>query len=154
MRHLDKGAPLPFLVAICQTWLTHLGVARIQTVSISFFRFDSLSARLWVLGQMALGRLALMSLPGARFWKLCGSGTGEGFTPVPNTKVWAILVVWDDAETARRETAEGAIFQRWRARATEDWTVFLTPTSARGAWSGVAPFRAEAASAENPTSRR
>ena len=96
---------LPFSGVICQSWLTHEGVAKIQTVSISFFRFDSVRARLWVLGQMALGRMALMSLPGARFWKLCGSGTGEGFTPVPNTAVWAILVVWDDAETARRETA-------------------------------------------------
>jgi len=150
VRHLDNASILPFSGAICQSWLTHEGVAKIQTVSISFFRFDSVGTRVWVLGQMALGRMALMSLPGARFWKLCGSGTGEGFTPVPNTKVWAILVVWDDAETARRETAAGAIFRRWRTRAAEDWTVFLTPTSARGAWSGKTPFRAEAEAGDGP----
>jgi len=127
-----------------------LGVAAIQTVSLSFFRFESLGARIWVLGQMALGRLALTAMPGARFWKLCGSGTGEGFTPRPNTRVWAILVVWDDEATARRETARGAIFRRWAERASESWTVFLTPTSVRGAWSGQTPFHAGDARAEGP----
>ncbi|MDJ1009059.1 MAG: spheroidene monooxygenase [Paracoccaceae bacterium] len=131
-------------------FLDSQGVASIQAVTISFFRFESLGARVWVLGQMALGRLALTSLPGARFWKLCGSGTGEGFTPVPNTRVWAILVVWEDRETAERGTARSPLFRRWRQRAAESWTVFLTPTSARGAWSGQAPFRAEAEAGAGP----
>lgn len=99
---------------------------------------------------MGLGRLALRRTPGARFWKLCGSGIGEGFTPVPNTRVWAILVVWDDRETAERETRNGRLFRTWAARADECWTVFLTPTSVRGAWSGATPFRAETPASDGP----
>ncbi|MCV6593457.1 MAG: spheroidene monooxygenase [Silicimonas sp.] len=89
---------------------------------------------------MATARPALSALPDIGFWKLCGSGTGEGFTPLPNTKVWAILATWPDAETARRRLAETPVFQRWRARADDSWTVLLAPTGARGAWAGASPF--------------
>lgn len=92
---------------------------------------------------MGAARLDLGRMPEARFWKLCGSGSGEGFTPVPNTQVWAILAVWDDEETARRLTEESPVYQRWRRRSDDAWTVFLGPTSARGNWSGKAPFAAE-----------
>lgn len=79
-------------------------------------------------------------VPDLGFWKLCGSGTGEGFTPVPNTAVYAILCTWPDETTARWRLENTRIFQRYRVRASEHWTVFLAPTSARGAWSGVTPF--------------
>ena len=74
------------------------------------------------------------------FWKLCGSGTGEGFTPTPNTAVWAILATWPDATTARRVIDQAPVYRRWRRRASESWTILLEPTSARGVWAGVAPF--------------
>lgn len=99
---------------------------------------------------MALGRLQLARRPGARFWKLCGSGTGEGFTPVPNTNVWAILVVWDDEQTARRETRSAKLFRAWSARASETWTVFLSPTSVRGEWSGQTPFQSATDAGRGP----
>lgn len=114
----------------------------VQTVTLSFFRFESPWNRFWVLGQMGLARFGLRKMPGVEFWKLCGSGIGEGFTPVPNTKVWAILVVWDSAERACAGLDGGPVFQRWRARSDESWSVYLTPTSARGSWSGRVPFEA------------
>ena len=50
---------------------------------------------------MGAARLAFMRMPQVGFWKLCGSGTGQGFTPKPNFGVWAILATWPDAATAR-----------------------------------------------------
>ncbi len=114
--------------------------AAIQTASLTIFRFPTWLSRLWVLGQMGLARLDFRAMPEVKFWKLCGSGTGEGFTPVPNTAVWAILVVWESEEAARRGVETAKVFRRWRARASEDWSVFLSATSARGTWSGKAPF--------------
>jgi spheroidene monooxygenase len=111
-----------------------------QTVSLSLFRFDGAAARLWVLGQMGAARLSFWRMPDVGFWKLCGSGTGEGFTPRPNWGVWAILAVWPDAATARRRVQTEAVYRRWRARAGESWTLYLNPLSARGRWSGVEPF--------------
>nr|WP_239479960.1 spheroidene monooxygenase [Actibacterium sp. 188UL27-1] len=99
---------------------------------------------------MGAARLILPRVPDIGFWKLCGSGTGEGFTPVPNTAVWAILATWPDEATARTRIADAPVFRRWRARATESWTVFLQTTSARGAWSGRNPFPPQADTPAGP----
>jgi len=113
-------------------------------VSLSFYRFDRWSTRLWALMMMGAARLPLSRMPGLEFWKLCGSGTGEGFTPRPNPAVCAILCAWRDEATARRALAEEPLFRRYRDRAAEHWTVFLGTTSVRGQWSGRTPFAAEA----------
>lgn len=115
----------------------------IQTVTLSLFRFDSLAARLWALWMMGAARRPISRIPDLQFWKLCGSGGGEGFTPRLNIDVIALLAVWPDRATAERRLTEARILQRYRARASEDWTLFLAPVAARGAWSSIAPFRCE-----------
>ena len=111
-----------------------------QAVSLSFYRFDSPSARIWALWMMGAARRHMARVPGLGFWKLCGSGTGEGFTPLPNTSVYAILGTWPDPETARSGIAGAPVFRRYAARAAEGWSVILMPRSARGRWSGRMPF--------------
>ena len=120
-----------------------------QTVTLSLFRFDSAAARLWVLGQMGAARFALPHVPGLQFWKLCGSGTGEGFTPRPNWGTWAILGVWD-SQYAAKAGLEQRPFARWHAKAVESCTLFLEPCSARGKWAGVRPFTPEGAPPDGP----
>ena len=110
-----------------------------QIVTLSFYRFAGPLARVWALVMMGGARWPLGRTPDIGFWKLCGSGTGEGFTPVPNTAVYAILATWPDAETARARTQSG-IFARYIRRAAENWTVLLEPTTSRGQWSGKTPF--------------
>lgn len=88
---------------------------------------------------MGAARFALPKVPDIGFWKLCGSGTGEGFTPVPNTAVYAILSTWRDIGSARAGQ-QAPIFQRYFQRADEAFTLFMTPTSARGTWSDQTPF--------------
>jgi len=91
---------------------------------------------------MGLARRSLATTPGIGFWKLCGSGTGEGFTPRPNTAVYAILATWDRHDTAEIQTEYSPAFSRYHARAIEAWTVLLRPVSVRGTWSGTEPFTA------------
>ncbi len=112
----------------------------IQIVSVSLYRFASLPARLWVLGQMGAARLSFLRMRDVGFWKLCGSGTGEGFTPRPNSAVWVILATWPDLETATRNLNDAPVYRRWHRKAAESWTILLAPTSSRGAWSGTSPF--------------
>lgn len=111
-----------------------------QTVSLSFFRFSGPLARAWALMMMGAARLPLGQVPGIGFCKLCGAGKGEGFNPTVNPFTIAILATWDDIETAQQQTANAKIFQRYQNRAIENWSVFLTPQSARGAWGGETPF--------------
>lgn len=99
---------------------------------------------------MGLARPSMRRIPGLKFWKLCGSGTGEGFTPIPNTGVYAILAVWSDTETAQQQTQDSPPFRRYHQHARESWTVFLSPMSSRGTWSGQEPFEASAPPATGP----
>jgi len=111
-----------------------------QTVSLSFFRFDGAMARFWALSMMAAAREPLRKTPDIGFWKLCGSGGGEGFSPRATPDVFAILATWPSHAIAARRVADATIYRRYRGVACEDWTVFLTPTSARGQWAGQEPF--------------
>lgn len=95
--------------------------------------------RLWAFAQMGLARPPLRRIDGLSFWKLLGSGTGEGFTPVPNTGVYAILCAWRDREAAR-VGLDAPVFRRYATRAREVCTLVLTTLSARGAWAGQTPF--------------
>lgn len=117
-----------------------------QSVTLSLYHFGSVTARLWAFAQMGLARRHLAGVRDIGMWKLCGSGTGEGFTPVPNTAVYAILATWPDHNTARRALHGAEVFRRYRAWSDEAMTLFLTPTSARGQWAGAAPFVASDAS--------
>lgn len=111
-----------------------------QVVSLSFFRFDTPLRKAWAMWMMGAARRPLARVPDIGFWKLCGSGGGEGFNPRVNVDVFAILATWPDVETARARTTGSAIFQRYRAKAAEAWTVFMTTDSVRGEWSGKTPF--------------
>lgn len=121
-----------------------------QSVTLSLFRFGSVSARLWAFAQMGLSRGALARVRDLQTFKMCGSGVGEGFTPIPNTSVYAILGTWPDHDAARRAFLGAEVFRRYRDVASESLTIFLTPTSARGAWAGKAPFEAQDVALDGP----
>jgi spheroidene monooxygenase len=108
-------------------------------VTLSFFRFGRWRDRAWALGQMALARRPLARTDGIGFHKLMGAGTGEGFTPVPDAAV-AILGTWPDIARAKGALAEAPVFRRFGDRAVERFDLHLETLSARGLWSGAAPF--------------
>ncbi len=111
-----------------------------DSATLCLYRFGPLSARMWAFAQMGLARRAFARVKGIGMAKLCGSGTGEGFTPVPNTGVYGILATWPDHATARRALFGADIFRRYGRMAVEQLTIFATPLSARGMWDGRAPF--------------
>ncbi|MEO0912824.1 MAG: spheroidene monooxygenase [Pseudomonadota bacterium] len=121
-----------------------------QIVTLSFFRFRGWREKLWAFAQMGLARRAIRGLPGLGFFKLMGGGTGEGFTPVPDTGLVAILTTWPDLEAAEAAVRRSDVFGRYRARAAEHWHVHLATTSARGAWSRKVPFHGVADSGAGP----
>ena len=123
-----------------------------QTVTLSLFRFETAAARLWAFAQMGLARPVFARLPGIGFHKLLGSGVGEGFTPIPNTRVYGALAVWADLATAQERIATAPFYRRYRRRAAEHLSLFLRPTASRGRWSGFAPFHPLPSTREGPGS--
>ncbi|WP_240758262.1 spheroidene monooxygenase [Palleronia sediminis] len=110
-----------------------------QTVTLTLHRFDRVAVRPWVVAQMGLSRLDMARLPGCTFWKLCGTGSGAGFSPRPNWSTWAILACWEDRAAAEAGLAAQP-YRRWAARADAVRTIVLEPAQARGQWSGRTPF--------------
>ncbi|MEL6583021.1 MAG: spheroidene monooxygenase [Pseudomonadota bacterium] len=111
--------------------------------TISYFRFDGWSGRIWAFVQMGLARRKLSATPRIEFWKLFGTGSGHGFTLWPNTGLWAILATWPDLETARAQVNKSLVFRSFRRKSDEDYTVFLDPVSCRGEWDDQLPFAVE-----------
>jgi spheroidene monooxygenase len=122
----------------------------IQSVTLSLYRFDTPRHKAWAFVMMGLARFSLRRMPHLNFWKLLGSGTGEGFTPIPNLGVYAILCVWDNAEHGRRTIASHRLFSRYRAHAAQNATLFLETISSRGQWSRQNPFSSRAQSDRGP----
>ena len=112
----------------------------IQTVTITFFRFEGIFHKIWAFAQMGFARRKLRKIDPMIFFKLFGSGTGEGFTPYPNTSVYAILGVWKNSDVAERIIGSESIFARYKKISVENWTVFLTPISSKGEWDRCNPF--------------
>ncbi|MBB5516896.1 spheroidene monooxygenase [Rubricella aquisinus] len=119
-------------------------------VSLSYFRFEPGTARVWAFAQMALARRPLRETTSIGFHKMFGTGTGEGFTLKPNPGLWALLATWPDLETARAQVNGSKVFVGYRRRAAEDFSLFLRPYSSRGEWDGQSPFTVTAEDA-SPT---
>ena len=112
-----------------------------QIVSISFFRFEGVFQKLWAFSQMGFARKKLKKIKQISFFKLFGSGIGEGFTPYPNTSVYAILSVWNNLGEAENNIEEREIYENYRTHSIENWTVFLSPVSSKGYWDKTNPFK-------------
>ena len=112
-----------------------------QIVAISFFRFEGVFQKLWAFSQMGFARKKLKKIKQISFFKLFGSGIGEGFTPYPNTSVYAILSVWNNLGEAENNIEERKIYENYRTHSIENWTVFLSPISSKGYWDKTNPFK-------------
>lgn len=108
--------------------------------TLTFYRFRGFWARVWAFIHVQLAKAPLQRIPGVRFSKVMGTGAGQGFDLAPDFGVYAILATWDSEDRARTQLAEAPIFRRYDRRATESWTVLLSPTRSRGAWDGRSPF--------------
>lgn len=111
-----------------------------QTISLSLFRYGTVPNMTWAFGQMLAARGPLRSLPDLSFFKMMGTGSREGFHPMPNFGVWGVLGAWPSYEVARGRIAETPVFQRFRDHARESMTLYLSATRARGQWAGTRPF--------------
>ena len=89
---------------------------------------------------MGQARFGLKKIKGLEFWKLFGSGTGEGFTPIPNFGVYGLLCVWENETAARNALRNDDLFKKYMYRASHTSTIFMNPVSSRGYWSGAQPF--------------
>lgn len=94
-------------------------------------------------GHMGIDRLRLRNLPGLRFAKLLGTGSGDSFAMGDaDLHHWALLTVFAD-EAASEQFGGGRLVRSWDGIADEALTVRLRPIMSRGCWAGREPFAVE-----------
>lgn len=108
-------------------------------VSVSLFRYPPRHV-LWALSRMQLALPSLARTPGLTFFKLMGSGGGNGFSIWPNFRRYALLGVWADDAACDAFYAESPVLGGMRGRAEAMLTLRLRPFQAHGLWDGLAPF--------------
>jgi hypothetical protein len=106
------------------------------------FRFDQLRHKLWAFGMMQWAHRSLRHVPGLQFYKLMGSGAGDGFRPSADFSIYSMLTVWQSEADADRFLAQSSLALAYQRRSVECWRLFLRPMRVKGKWDGMNPFGA------------
>lgn len=109
-------------------------------VTLSLFRFGPWRDRLWAFKQMGVSAPLLDAVPGLRFHRLLGTGSGDGFSPWPDTHDVGLLQVWATGFDAKAYFGDHPLHQEFTARAIEQYRLDLLPEFGHGQWAGVEPF--------------
>jgi heme-degrading monooxygenase HmoA len=91
---------------------------------------------------MASQRRPLSREPGLRFFKLVGTGSGIGFSRVPDLALWGLFAVWERTADWERFRSASRVMRQYEARGEEIYSLLLRPLAAHGRWDGVEPFGA------------
>jgi len=108
-----------------------------QTLTISFFRYGSLTNKIWGMSQMYLVRKPMRKMAGLEFFKPIGTGSGAGYSIIPDFSVYGILAVWEDISAAEA-FLKSKLFSDFEQHSSEQYTIFMQPLLAKGSWSGFA----------------
>lgn len=77
--------------------------------------------------------------PGLAFFKMLGSGSGEGFSLWPDWSTYAHLSVWEDDE-AYHNWLKTATYQEFVSKSDGFMRFELAPYLSKGTWNGKKPF--------------
>lgn len=109
-------------------------------VLFTAFRFNQLQHKLWALGMMQWAHRSLRQVPGLQFYKLMGSGAGDGFRPKADLSTYSLLTVWQSEADADQFLARSPLARAYQRRSSEYWCLFLRPLRVKGQWDGMNPF--------------
>lgn len=109
-----------------------------QWTQLYIFRFSS--HRFWAFKQMGIGGEQLFNIPGLTFFKLLGTGGGNGFSLRPDFSTYALLLVWENELSAKAFT-DHPFLKAYFTRAKNIRVLNLHHFHSHGLWSGENPFQ-------------
>lgn len=106
---------------------------------IHFFYLKSFTAKCWAFTQMQLAHSVLTKVPGLQFYKLLGTGGGDGYQWQPDFGTYALLTVFES-----KQQAEAFALHPWlttyQKRCTKVNTFTLQAFEGHGFWDAKQPF--------------
>ena len=109
------------------------------TASFHLVRERAGGALVDMAGMVRQGRLE-DRVPGLRFARRLGTGSGRAMGLQGDLRRWGLFAVWDDEPSLDAFDAGHPLPRRWRERGVESWSVRLRPLAAHGTWGGTDPF--------------
>jgi len=106
--------------------------------TITFFKFRKNKG--WAFAQMGLVPSKLQQKSGLRFFKLMGTGGGNGFSLWPDFGTYAFLGVWDNQKSADDFLSNNDIIKTYYQKASSIRTIKMLPVKSHGLWGGQNPF--------------
>lgn len=83
----------------------------------------------------------LQGIKGLEFYKLMGSGKGNGFNPFPDWGTYSLLTIWKSEEDADSFINNSDLYQKYNSISTDIYTIYMYNLTAHGLWSGQNPFK-------------
>jgi len=116
-------------------------MSKTQIVTITFFRYEGFKNKWWGFTQMGAAGAHLEKVEGLNFVKMFGSGADNGFSVYPNFGVYGLLSVWKNETTAHDFFDSHSLFQEFKNRCKEYWTIFMNTNMVHGSWDAKEPFQ-------------
>ncbi len=116
-----------------------------MVITLSFIHYKGLKNKYWGFTMMRITHsyFDVKDIPGLRFYKKLGSGSGIGFKAFPDFSAYAFLGVWENEKYADDFIENSKLFKDYRDRSAEIWTIYMKSIRVHGTWSGQQPFKPE-----------
>ncbi len=111
-----------------------------MVTTFSFIHYHGFKNKYWGFTMMQLSHPHVKNIPGLKFYKVLGTGAGNGFKPSPEFSTYCFLGVWEDEKKADDFLNNSALFKKYREHSTEIWTVYMKSLRVHGTWDGKQPF--------------
>ena len=111
-----------------------------QTTMLHFFKFSGFRNSFWAFKMMQMGHVSLSKTKGLVFYKLLGTGGGDGYQWKPDFSTYALLTVFSNQEEADNFLCESSVFKEYKKNSSKSSTIWLTPFEVHGQWSKKQPF--------------
>ncbi len=119
-----------------------------QVTTITFFRFDRWSTKIWAFLMMQFARGPLRKVKGQERFFLMGTGK-QGFSPWPDWTTYALVQIWENKEVASYFFSSSILYSSYVRKCDELLRVSMRSGGAKGDGGGVNPFRPSAELDEN-----
>lgn len=110
-------------------------------VVLSLFKYKGFRNKFWAFTMMQFAHGYLQDVEGLRFYRVLGTGAGNGFKWYSDFSTYALLTVWDSDAWADSFLENSALYAQYHARTVEMVSVYMTPLRSHGQWSGTNPFK-------------
>jgi len=109
-------------------------------VVLTFFHYKGFRPKVKAFGMMQRGHQLISQEEGLSFYKLLGTGRGNGFNPYPDFSTYAVLSLWKSQAFAQKFIQDSATVKAYEEFASSMQYFILETVKSHGLWSGTNPF--------------